>query len=418
MVAKIVIGKSIGGIIHYNERKVASGDAQIILASGFGCEMDRLSIQNKIQRFRYLIELKPTVKTNALHITLNFDASEKINNEKMQLIAMDYMERIGFGDQPFLVYRHNDVAHQHVHIATVSINSDGKAIQLHNIGREKSEPARKAIEKEFDLIVAESRRFKPDAAIKPADAEKVKYGHLPTKRAMSNVVSAVMNTYAFTSIAEYNAILRQFNVIAEKGLEGTDMFRNKGMIYSLLNKDGEKIGVPIKASAFHCKPTFRNLERCFAKNEDRRTQFKPDLKHRIEKVFARYETITRETLIAELRKSGINLIFRVNEQGVTYGATFVDNQRKTVFNGSDLGKSFSASDLLNRLRDKDTLKTYLKPLSKQEIYLQPADSGKSTSYLNLSPPTNYLDTLFAKAQTDPNSIVPKGKKKRRRGFKL
>ncbi|WP_370583478.1 relaxase/mobilization nuclease domain-containing protein [Pedobacter sp. ASV12] len=60
------------------------------------------------------------------HISLNFEASEKIDNTKMQQIAIAYMELIGFGDQPYLVYRHNDIAHQHTHIATTSIQRDGK----------------------------------------------------------------------------------------------------------------------------------------------------------------------------------------------------------------------------------------------------------------------------------------------------
>ena len=184
-----MIGKSIRGILHYNENKVAAGEAQLILASGFAGEIEQMDFQQKLQRFRHLTQLKPSVKTNALHISLNFDASEKIDNTKMQQIALSYMERIGFGEQPFLVYRHNDAAHQHIHIATTSIRRNGEPINLHNIGREMSEPARKSIEKEFNLVIAESKQSRQEPGIKPADPEKVKYGRLPTKRAISNVVT-------------------------------------------------------------------------------------------------------------------------------------------------------------------------------------------------------------------------------------
>lgn len=418
MVAKIAIGKNIRGILNYNERKVVEDGAQLILASGFACDLDRLTILNKVQRFRHLIDLKPTVKTNALHISLNFDADEKIGNEKMRRIAMDYMDRIGFGEQPYLVYRHNDAAHQHIHIATVSINRNGEAIGLHNLGRDRSEPARKAIEKLFHLTVAESRKFKPDPAIKPVDIKRAQYGFLPTKRAISNVISTVAANYAFTSFAEYNAILRQFNVIAEKGIEGTEMFKNKGLVYSLLNPAAEKVGVPIKASAFYTKPTLSNLEKLFAKGEEKRKQFKPDITQRIDKVLFRYDRITRQTLISELQKSGISLVFRKNVQGAVYGITFIDNQNKAVFNGSDLGRVYSAKSLLEKIGSTDVLKTYLQPLSKRSTYLPAVNAEKAPKYLESPPPTNFLDILLSKPQNDQAVGIPTRKRKRRRGFRI
>jgi len=413
MVAKIVIGKSIQGILHYNESKVAAGEAQLILASGFAGEIERMNVQNKLQRFNHLTVLKPSIKTNALHITLNFDATEKIGTDKMQQIAMAYMERIGFGDQPFLVYRHNDVAHQHIHIATTSIQRDGKPITLHNIGLDRSEPARKAIEKEFNLIVAESKQYKPEPGIKPADPDKVNYGHIPTKRAISNVVNAVVNTYKFTSVAELNAVLKQFNVMADRGETDTEMFKNKGLIYSLLDKQGNKAGVPIKASAFYSKPTLRNLEKKFDKNAEKRKPYKDNVAKRIDRVLAKYESLSVNTLITELQKSGISLVLRQNEQGFIFGTTFVDHQNKTVFNGSDLGKAYSAKGLTERLGNADKFKTYLKPQQASTTYLK---DDHSKSYLAPAAQTNFLDGLLGKAQPDSGPLTPQKKKRRKKGI--
>ncbi|MDX3917227.1 MAG: relaxase/mobilization nuclease domain-containing protein, partial [Pseudosphingobacterium sp.] len=118
MVARIMIGKSIRGILHYNEQKAAEGSATLIMASGFAGDIEKLDFAHKLRRFEHMTCLKPSVKTNALHISLNFHSSEKLDDAEMQQIAAAYMERIGFGDQPFLVYRHHDVSHQHFHIAT------------------------------------------------------------------------------------------------------------------------------------------------------------------------------------------------------------------------------------------------------------------------------------------------------------
>lgn len=406
MVAKIKIGKSIRGIIHYNESKVAEGKANLILASGFAGDIEKMGFHNKIKRFQHLNGLKPSIKTNALHISLNFEASEKIDNIKMQQIAIAYMELIGFGDQPYLVYRHNDVAHQHIHIATTSIQRDGQSISLHNIGREISEPARKQIEKDFNLVVAESKTYKPYSAIKPIDPEIINYGHIPTKRAINNVIGAVIDNYKFTSLAEFNALLKQFNLIADRGNEGTEMFEKKGLQYAILTSKGEKVGVPIKASSFYSKPTLRNIEKKFEKNLEKRKPYKQELVNRIDKVLTKFNTVTEKTLIMELKKVGVDLVLRKNEQGLIYGTTFIDHFKKTVFNGSALGKAYSAKAISGVITNKDEAKTYLK---RENIH--------STTYLEPIAKTNYLSDLLGRAETDIAPTVGKSRRKKRRGIR-
>ena len=396
-------GKSIRGILHYNENKVEAGDAKLILASGFAGEIERMDLKQKLARFENLNLLRPTVKTNALHITLNFDASEKLDNGKVQQIAMAYMEGIGFGEQPYLVYRHQDAAHQHVHIATTSIQRDGTPIQLHRLGPDKSEPVRKQLEKDFNLVVAEKKVFKLQPGIKPADPEKALYGHLPTKRVLSNVVGAVMSQYSYTSLAEFNAVLRQFNVIADRGAEDSLMYQKKGLMYSLLDKRGEKIGVPIKASAFYSKPTLRNLEKRFEQNIERRRQHREPLKQAIEKVFKSYRQLTRNTFVKELGQQNIQVLFRTNDKGMTYGVTFIDHNRKAVFNGSDLGKAYSAKGLTERFGTVD----------KKVIQARPKDLKPAQEQARSAEPTNYLQIALAKYQ--PQAAPSVTRKKKRKG---
>ncbi|WP_276348126.1 relaxase/mobilization nuclease domain-containing protein [Daejeonella sp. JGW-45] len=409
MVTKIVIGKSIRGILRYNESKVISSEATLLLANGFAGEVNQMNFETKLQRFQHLIELKPSVKTNALHITLNFDVAEKLDEHKMQQIAMSYMDRVGFGDQPYLVYRHCDVAHQHLHIVTTCIRRDGTSINLHNIGRTLSEPARKAVEEDFGLIRAESKSFKPEPGIKAADPEKALYGRLPTKRVISNVVTAVMNSYSYTSLAEFNAVLKQFNVVADRGKENTEMFRKKGLVYFLLDRNGNKTGVPIKASDFYHKPTLRNIEKKFETNEEKRRPHKRSLAARLDRIFQKYSQLTQNTLISELRRSGISLILRQNEQGLIYGATFIDHDNKTVFNGSDLGKAYSAKSITERLGTTDQPKVYLKPTGPQRTYFR--DKEEANTYVESVAPVNYLKDLLNSQHPDTSPMLPKKKKR-------
>jgi type IV secretory pathway VirD2 relaxase len=143
MVARIIIGRSIRGVLNYNENKVNERVAEYIRAENFYGEGHELKFYEKLNRFTTSLEKNNVARTNTMHISLNFDLKEKLDKDKLSEIASVYMDKIGFGDQPYLVYQHTDAAHPHVHIVTTNIRDDGSRIDTHNIAKIKSEPARK-----------------------------------------------------------------------------------------------------------------------------------------------------------------------------------------------------------------------------------------------------------------------------------
>src|ERR1700733_6672349 len=155
MVARINTGKSILKTLNYNEQKIQQGKAEIIAESGFIKDFDKLNFYDKIRQFEKFTSLNQRTITNTLHVSLNFDRPEKLTNEKMVEIAATYMEKIGFGSQPYLVYRHHDSAHPHMHIVSILIQKDGTRIATHNIGRNQSHKAQKEIQVNFNLVKSE-----------------------------------------------------------------------------------------------------------------------------------------------------------------------------------------------------------------------------------------------------------------------
>ena len=416
MVAKIITGKSLRGALNYNENKVQEGKAELILASGFAGDIDRMNFSQKLQRFENLLMLNPKVKTNTLHISLNFDSSEKITDETLQQIAVTYMERIGFGDQPFLAYRHNDAGHDHIHLVTTNIQADGKRIDLHNIGANQSEKARKEIEIEYNLVKAESKQYIPEAGIKAIDISKTTYGKLPTKRAISNTVNAVISAYKFTSLAELNAVLRQFNVSADRGAEDTMMYQKKGLIYSLIDEKGEKIGVPIKSSSLYTKPTLPFLEKQFVNHEQSRIKYKPFLKQAIDQVLKARPNDSNKFLKA-LKAHGIAVTFRIGANGQAFGITYVDHINKTVFNGSDLGKAYSAKAILDAIgQSKPTQKaseSLRKSINIPHRSIKSVDNAKTPSHENSESIHPKLLEAMMKDHFDPSGPAPKKKKRKK-----
>ncbi len=347
MVAKVISGKTIRGVLSYNENKVKAGVATCIMTHLFGAEPKDLNFHEKLTRFQKRIEHNAKTKTNTIHISLNFDTTENLAIEKLCAISTTYMDKIGFGNQPYIVYKHLDAAHPHVHIVTTNIQKNGKRIDIHNLGRNQSEAARKEIEKQFSLVQAESKS-KKILVFNPM-AERAIYGKSETKRSISNAVRTALS-YKFTSLPEFNAVLRQFNVVADRGRESTRMYQKKGLVYSLLDNAGNKIGIPIKASSIYNKPTLTQLESKYALNSKLRIPHKERIKTCIDNCF-KNSPVTQAGFNTSLHQEGIFVLLRKSREGKVFGITFVDNKTKVVFNGSDLGKSYTANALLDRIAD-------------------------------------------------------------------
>lgn len=215
MVAKIKTVQNINRAIYYNEHKVKEGAAECLYAGNFLKDAPQLSLLEKKQWFHQIIALNQQIGKPALHIPVSFAPGENIPRKKLTEIACEYMDRIGFGAQPYLVYYHTDTAVPHLHIVTTSIRPDGNSINLSFIGRDKSEPARKAIEEKYELVRAQKQRKAQPFDLRPLPVEKLQYGKRPTKQAITNALAYILETYKYRSIPELNAILRLYNLKAD-----------------------------------------------------------------------------------------------------------------------------------------------------------------------------------------------------------
>ncbi|MFT3701192.1 MAG: relaxase/mobilization nuclease domain-containing protein [Agriterribacter sp.] len=347
MVTIIKAGRSIRSILNYNENKLKDGRAVMTHSMNFGKDSLLLSFNDKINTFYKLISLNERTKLNAIHISLNFDPADNLTQQKLSGIASSYMDRIGFSDQPYLVYQHFDSGHPHIHIVSTNIRHDGTRIALHNIGKTASESARKQIEKDYKLIKAESKN-NIQAQKQIYNLTKAVYGHSKTKNAIAVVLENIINTYLFTSLPELNAILNQYNIKAERGNENSRTFKHKGLLYSITDEQNNKISTPLKASLFVFKPTLPHLENKFAENKIKRAPFRKKICNAIDYMMLISSPTSLDEFSKQLKKENIQVVIRKGKERAIYGLTFIDAQNKCVFNGSDLGKQYSAAAILQR----------------------------------------------------------------------
>lgn len=340
MVVRISTGKSIHGVVRYNENKRNQAVAKLIGSQGFAKGVENLTANQLAKRFEFLTSLNRRTKTNAVHISLNFAPGEKLSEKILNSLSKSYLEKIGFGEQPFLIYQHLDAGHPHVHLVTVNIDREGKRIETHNLGKNQSEQARKDIEKEFELVPAENQ-----TRIGPSIRElgKLVYGKESSKSGINTVLNQVWNTYVFTSLGEYNAILSGFGVIAYRGEKNSQRYQRGGLVYHVLDEKGRRAGIPIKASCFHLNPTLKKLEVKFLRNQVKKKELLGEVKSRVSELLQKSKSL--DQFRGGLKKSGVQLVLNHTQEGKIFGATYVDHHHHIGIKGSDLGKEFGAHGL-------------------------------------------------------------------------
>ena len=400
--------------LHYNENKVKQGVANFIHSGNYPKDTELLGFSDKINRLERQAALNQQTKINSVHISLNFDSADKLNTEKLKEITDMYMHKIGFAEQPYLVYQHNDAGHPHIHIVTTNIKSDGKRIELHNLARNQSMKASKEIEKEFHLIQAKSKQ-RLAYELKAVNVERVQYGKAETKRAITNVLDHVLPVYKYASLAELNAVLQQYNIVADRGSESSRIYQGKGLVYRILDANGQKTGVPIKASLIYNKPTLKNIEARFAHNQAEKQKHKQRVMNAVDLSLIKRPNQRLAELIKALQKENIKVVLRQNENGIIYGITYVDHQTKCVFNGSHLGKQYSANAIHQRCNSSHSEEPAIQKILPLQQQLKTDSTG------DLLPSTTGLSKVFEELmqpERDPatyqTSEIQKNKRKKKR----
>ena len=127
MIAKISATENLGGALGYNFKKVEKEEASILLAQGlYQNKEETYTIAEVFADMQALIPEKYRTKKMVFHCSLNPHPDEKLSDETLMQIAKEYMEALGYGKQPYIVFKHNDIAREHIHIVSLRVDGEGK----------------------------------------------------------------------------------------------------------------------------------------------------------------------------------------------------------------------------------------------------------------------------------------------------
>lgn len=355
MVAKISSGSSVYGALNYNKIKEDKREATVLYSQQMFVSADGdISLRDCMDSFYPYLAVNQRTTNVVFHASINPDPKDKLSDEQLTNLCQEYMDRMGYGNQPYVVFLHQDIQRKHAHIVSLRIDENGKKIS-DKFEHRKSMAICRELEIKHNLHIPDKKQRTEEPPTK-----KIDYKAGDIKHQIGNTAKAVMKNYNFQSFGEYRTLLEMFNITVEE-VNGEHKGRAyQGLIYSATNGNGEKVGVPIKASLFGKSVGYETLQKKFEKSKI--VIEKSDIKDRLRLIIS--DTMKRSHSIDDFRKSllqqGIGCVFRQNEQGRIYGVSFIDYQNQTILNGSRLGKEFSANvfnDLLNNPSERNIQQT-------------------------------------------------------------
>lgn len=415
MIAKITTGKDIYGALAYNQEKVNEGLGKV-LASNIIPEPEdgRFSVVACTEAFNRWLPSHYRTEKPVIHISLNPHPDDRLTDDGLADIGREYLQQMGYGAQPYLIFKHSDIGREHIHIVSLQVDSEGKKINdsKRNL---RSVAATEKLEKKYGLHRAKEQKQFEQWQLKPVDAEK---GDL--KKQIGSVIKPAAAIYRFQTMGEYRALLSLYNIGVEE-VQGT---RNgkpyRGLFYSVLDVEGNKAGTPIKSSAFGKTVRFTALEERMKKSTIliKEKGYRERLRPLVAGVMR--ETGNETELCQKLREKDIDLYLRRNDTGRITGVTFIDHQSRCVLNGSRLGKEFSANVINDLFRESPAAEGHTKQESEKEPFTLLAEPF-SPANNPAGPIESAIGSLFSIFSLEPelypeNQQQPgkKRKKKRRR----
>ena len=338
MIAKISSSANLAGALGYNFKKVDTGGASVLLAEGLyeppGAAYTLLEVLSDMQT---LIPPKCRTKNLVFHCSLNPHPKEKLTDENLIRIAREYMQALGYGSQPYIVFKHHDIEREHIHIVSLRVNSDGEKIN-DKFENRRSKRITDHLERKYGLIPSTpSKEQRTNAS---ASRENLTSDNIRSE--IAQTLHGLLTHYHFCSLGEFKAILGGYQLTVE---EVKNTYRGReynGLVYAPTDEAGNKLCPPLPASKVGRGVGYTALQSKMRQSKQWIKSFLPEIRQRVLAVM-RTSPQTEEELLASLNKSGLRCLIRKSEGGRIYAITFIDDTLGIALNGSRLGKGYAAN---------------------------------------------------------------------------
>lgn len=316
--------------LQYNERKVEEGKAAVVYSQGLDNPDKPLETFERYERGSRRCEKM------SFHMSVNPSMTDGMTEDQVVAFTKELMEGLGYGDQPFIIYRHNDINREHYHIVSVRVDKDGRKISDKYEHRHCQELMKELAQK-YGFSVGKGEKQEKE---EKKNSEKVNYQRFDPEKGdymkqIEELVEQAMK-YHFTTGEQFKMLMRQFGVDVDYQM----VKRQAMMTFAGINpKNGHRCTAPIPAKDLKV-PSVEEIRQHIedAKKEERNKEKQRAANLvRIALKYGKSELHTRRIL----RKKNIGMVFSRTKEGKIFGVTFIDHQTRCVFKSSEL-KGISA----------------------------------------------------------------------------
>ena len=229
MIGKIAIGKDFYGVLAYNEKKVSEGIGYVIDSN-----IKQSTAVNMTQEFNLIRQLRPGLGKAVFHVSLNLPYSDRLNDKEFASLGCDYLMKMGFDDNQFIMYRNTDTKHEHIHIVANRVRYSGRSVSDSNIKRRSREVVND-LERKYGLTQISAK----SSATKSLDQKEIektlRTGNVPIKlilqKEVDSAISRATDTTEFIKLLQEQNISPRFNISKTTGRVSGISFNYKGIVY-------------------------------------------------------------------------------------------------------------------------------------------------------------------------------------------
>ena len=229
MIGKITIGKDFYGVLVYNEKKVNGGIGYVIDSN-----IEHSTAVNMTQEFNLIRQLRPGLGNAVLHVSLNLPHSEQLNDKEFASIGCDYLMKMGFDNNQFIMYRHTDTKHEYIHIVANRVRYSGRLVSDSNIKR-RSREVINDLERKYGLTQISTKATATKSLDQREIEKTLRTGNVPIKLILQDKIGLAIekasNTSEFISMLESNGISPRFNISKTTGRVSGISFNYQGIVY-------------------------------------------------------------------------------------------------------------------------------------------------------------------------------------------
>lgn len=229
MIGKIVIGKDFYGVLAYNEKKVREEVGYVIDSN-----IEHSTPVKMTQEFNLIRELRPNLGKAVLHVSLNLPHSDHLDDKEFASFGCDYLMKMGFENNQFIIYRHTDTEHEHIHIVANRVRYSGRLTSDSNIKR-RSRKILDDLEKKYGLTQVVGKANSKKSLTQQEIEKTIRTGDLPVKLVLQDkigsAISRATNTTEFIALLKEHNISPRFNVSKTTGRVSGISFRYQNVVY-------------------------------------------------------------------------------------------------------------------------------------------------------------------------------------------